>query len=51
MLSHKLLNKKKKLYKVIFQPSNMNYFHTVVKKDILLMHLYELTCLHYCSIT
>lgn len=33
MLSHKLLSKKKKyIYIDIFEPSNMNYFHTVIKK-------------------
>lgn len=35
MLSHKLLSKKKNsIPKDIFQPSNMNFFHTVVKKRI-----------------
>lgn len=32
MSSYKLLSRKKKLYKDIFQSSNMNYFHTAVQK-------------------
>lgn len=54
MSSYKLLSRKKKLYKDIFQSSNMNYFHTAVKKKkeyFINALIFELTYLHYCLIT